>query len=118
MRNRYVWAFIYSFCAHIVYGTKCHITTALSAGALLVLPYLPGHPPYYELAASIAAKTYSNAMMAVLNSRVKGVSNVGACRAPLWNEWVHPLGSVSLVEGDQGIVFRKRSETSLERLSI
>ncbi len=117
MRNRYVSALIYSFCAHnIVCGTNFFtLLLALSAGALLVLPYLPGHPPYYELAASIAAKTYSNAMMAVLNSRVKGVSNAGsACRAPLWNESVHPLGSVYLAEDVQGIVFRKQSETSLE----
>ncbi len=54
-------------------------------------------------------------MMAVLNSRVKGVSNAGsACRAPLWNESVRPLGSVYLAEDVQGIVFRKQSETSLE----
>ncbi|KJA27658.1 hypothetical protein HYPSUDRAFT_34777 [Hypholoma sublateritium FD-334 SS-4] len=65
--------------------------TALSAAALLVLVYLPGHLPYYSIAASIVAKTYSNSMMAILNSRVKPVSNVPQFATPLWNESVKPI---------------------------
>ncbi|KJA19991.1 hypothetical protein HYPSUDRAFT_832787 [Hypholoma sublateritium FD-334 SS-4] len=89
--------------------------TALSAGALVVLPYLPGHPRYYELAASIAAKTYSNAMMAVLNSRVQAVSNAGVFGNPLWNEAVQPSESIySARKTRQGIMVYRESEMGLE----
>lgn len=82
---------------------------ALSAGVPLVLVYLPGPPPYYTLAGSVVSKTYSNSMMAVLNSRVKPISNAPTFRAPLWNELVKPIGSMT--EGTQGIVFCRDSET-------
>ena len=83
---------------------------ALSAGAILILLYLPGHPPYYELPASIAAKTYSNSMMAFLNSRIKPVSNTPSFETPVWNESV---GRVSATVGDEGIIFRGESEMEL-----
>ncbi|KJA19993.1 hypothetical protein HYPSUDRAFT_43569 [Hypholoma sublateritium FD-334 SS-4] len=92
--------------------------TALSTGSVLVLVYLPGHPPYYQLTASISAKTYSNAMMAVLNSRVKVVSNIGAYGAPWWNESVQPNGSNYLAGKAQDILFRKDSETGIERSNM
>ena len=82
---------------------------ALSAGAILILLYLPGHPPYYELPASIAAKTYSNSMMAFLNSRFKPVSNT-PFETPVWNESV---GRISSTVGDEGIIFRGETEMEL-----
>ncbi len=51
-------------------------------GFVLILVYLPGHPPYYAAAASIEAKIYSNSMMAMLNSRIKPVSNALAPATP------------------------------------
>ena len=83
---------------------------ALSAGAILILLYLPGHPPYYELPASIAAKTYSNSMMAFLNSRIKPVSNTAPFETPVWNESV---GRISSTVGDEGIIFRGESDMEL-----
>ena len=82
---------------------------ALSAGAILILLYLPGHPPYCELPASIAAKTYSNSMMAFLNSRIKPVSNT-PFETPVWNESV---GRISSTVGDEGIIFRGETEMEL-----
>jgi len=37
----------------------------------LVLTLLPGHPTYYQVPSAILAKTYSNSMMVLLNSRIK-----------------------------------------------
>ncbi len=59
----------------IGYVHKFQRMAALSTGFVLILVYLPGHPPYYAAAASIEAKIYSNSMMAMLNSRIKPVSN-------------------------------------------
>ena len=62
------------------------------AGISLALVYLPQHPPYYQVAGLILAKTYSNSMIAALNSRVKVQPN--ACAVPpstgrpVWNEEV------------------------------
>ncbi|KJA17592.1 hypothetical protein HYPSUDRAFT_206058 [Hypholoma sublateritium FD-334 SS-4] len=61
------------------------ITASLS-GISLALVYLPHHPPYYQVAALILAKTYSNSMIALLNSRVKVTANAPAAAAPVWNE--------------------------------
>ena len=87
---------------------------ALATGVVLVLVFLPGHPPYYELAPSIAGKTYSNSMMAVLNSRIKAISNAGTLEFPLWNELAQPLGSNNVVGRPSSIVFRRSNETDLE----
>ncbi len=84
----------------------------LSMGAILVLLFLPGHPHYYELASSITAKTYSNSMMAVLNSRIKVVSNTGTYRTPAWNESAQSIRSNDGVRQASGIVFRRNSETA------
>ena len=82
-------------------------------GAMLVLLFLPGHPHYYELASSITAKTYSNSMMAVLNSRVKAVSNTGTSETPLWNESGQSSGENGVVGRASCIVFRRNSEIVL-----
>ena len=37
----------------------------------LILTLLPGHPTYYQVPSAILAKTYSNSMMVLLNSRIK-----------------------------------------------
>ena len=49
------------------------------------LSYIPG-TPYYEVTIVILAKTYSNSMIAALNSRVKAVSNYPSGFPPSWNE--------------------------------
>ena len=90
---------------------KLQTVLALSAGTLLVLVCLPGNPPYFKVAASVAAKTYSNSMMAVLNSRIKAISNARTFRPPMWNEWVELIES----KGEApGIVFRRNCETDFE----
>ncbi len=90
--------YVYSLCkVVIVYVSKSGYISALWAAVLLLLVYLPGHPPYYQVAASIAAKTYSNAMMAVLNSRVKAASNEPMYGVPLWNESLKTAGINSTV---------------------
>ncbi|KJA21731.1 hypothetical protein HYPSUDRAFT_41576 [Hypholoma sublateritium FD-334 SS-4] len=91
-------------------STEAGCATALWAGALLVLVYLPRHPPYYEIAASVAAKIHSNTMMAVLNSRIKTVSNSPAFSAPLWNESVKPNALIYTTGRAQGIVFHRECE--------
>ena len=63
-----------------------YVNVASLAGISLALVYLPGHPPYYQIAALILAKTYSNSMIAALNSRVKVVANRHAAALPAWNE--------------------------------
>ncbi len=88
---------------------------ALAAGTILILLYLPGHPPYYELPASIAAKIYSNSMMAFLNSRIKPMSNTSPFETPLWNESV---GRISSTTGDEGIIFRGERETEFSEPGI
>lgn len=75
----------------------------------MVLVILPGTPPYFIILASIMTKIYSNSMMAMLNSRVKLVSNVPSFATPLWNELVNTRSSF----GTQGIEFRRDSETGL-----
>ena len=94
----------------IVYVAKQLSILATWAGALLVLVYLPGHPPYYNFAASVVAKTYSNAMMAVLNSRIKAVSNTPELGASLWNESAKPNGSI-YSSGSRRTAFGEDSET-------
>ncbi|KJA27688.1 hypothetical protein HYPSUDRAFT_868696 [Hypholoma sublateritium FD-334 SS-4] len=85
----------------IILSIETGCVTALSTGIPLVLVYLPGPPPYYTAAGALVSKTYSNSMMAILNSRINPVSN--APGSPLWNELVKPIGSI--VGGTQGIVF-------------
>ncbi len=63
------------------------------AGISLALVYLPQHPPYYQVAGLILAKTYSNSMIAALNSRVKVLPNACVVSTtttgrPVWNEEV------------------------------
>ena len=93
-----------------MYVAKQLSILATWAGALLVLVYLPGHPPYYNFAASVVAKTYSNAMMAVLNSRIKAVSNTPELGASLWNESAKPNGSI-YTSGSRRTAFGEDSET-------
>ncbi|KAF9478318.1 hypothetical protein BDN70DRAFT_49117 [Pholiota conissans] len=57
--------------------------TAALAIAVLVLAFLPGHPPYYQSCALILGKAYSNSMMVALNSRMKVTSNSATAS---WNE--------------------------------
>lgn len=104
--------YIYSAHAHTVYVAKYQRILALSVGALVVLVSLPGHPPYYIAAASMVAKTYSNSMMAVLNNRVKPVSNEPEFGAPVWNESVQPIISFSLTGSSDGLAFRRVSGMS------
>ena len=92
---------------------------ALTAGVVLVLLYLPGHQPYYTIPGSIIAKSYSNSMLAVLNSRIKPVSNNSGSSAPLWNEPTQPIGSTnSSARRSYGIVFRRDNETMVSFSSI
>ncbi|KAF8181326.1 hypothetical protein BJ912DRAFT_1062186 [Pholiota molesta] len=72
--------------------------TATLAIAVLVLAYLPGHPPYYQACALILGKAYSNSMMVALNSRMKVISNSSTAS---WNESsIPPLPSKSLTYGE------------------
>lgn len=77
----------------------------------MVLVFIPGHPPYYIAAASLIAKAYSNSMMAVLNSRVRVISNGSEFGVPLWNESAQRGGSNSSIGMAQSIVFRRESDT-------
>ena len=93
---------------------------ALSAAIVLILVYLPGRPPYYAAAATVVGKIYSNSMMAMLNSRVKPVSNSPDFRAPLWNEVVQPnrrAGEIWFC-GDDGTGFSSSLTPTLEREHI
>ena len=79
-------------------------------GVVLLLVRLPGHLPYYTAAASIVTKTYSNSMMAVLNSRVKPVSNAPSFKAPFWNELSGKrIESMHSAKSKQGILFFRHS---------
>jgi len=44
---------------------------AMIAVLNLALTLLPGHPTYYQVPSALLAKTYSNSMMVLLNSRIK-----------------------------------------------
>ena len=80
----------------------------------MALVFLPGHPFYYAAASVILAKTYSNSMMAVLNSRIKPVSNASPSAAPLWNESVESIKSIHWIAGTQPTYeFRRNSEISI-----
>lgn len=92
---------------------------AISAGSVLVLIYLPGNPPYYAVAASIVAKTYTNTMMAVLNNRVKLISNVPGFEPPMWNEAVGSIGLISPSSREaQDVVFRVESEANISPTGV
>ena len=102
---------LFHYFTHIGYIAEYQRMSALSAGVVLLLVYLPGHQPYYAAAASIEAKIYSNSMMAMLNSRIKPVSNALAPAAPCWNESVKPIRSTFSIKEAQGIIHRKGSQT-------
>lgn len=74
-----------------------------------------GPPPYYTAAGSLVSKTYLNSMMAILNSRIKLVSNAPTFEAPFWNELVKPIGS--RIGGTQGIGFCRDGETEFSSSS-
>ena len=96
----------------IAYVTHCSQTLAIMAIALLVLVYLPGHPPFYALASPNAAKLYANSLMAMLNSRVKLISlNAHSVGPPIWNESFRAAESFSSTERAQGIVFHRERGT-------
>lgn len=67
-------------------GTDFQYFPGSVAAVYLILLYLPGHPPYYQTAIVTMAKTYSNSLLAVLNSRAKVVANSPALAPPPWNE--------------------------------
>lgn len=54
----------------------------------MALSYIPGDPPYYQVTIVVLAKTYSNSMIAALNSRTKVISYSpsGVSVHPSWNE--------------------------------
>ena len=52
----------------------------------LIILYLSEHPPYYQTAIVTLEKTYSNSLLAVLDSRAKVVANSPALAPPPWNE--------------------------------
>lgn len=81
------------------------------AAIFLILLYLPSHPPYYQAAVSTVAKTYSNSILAVLNSRVKVVANFTTSGSSLWNEVGDPAGSIHLARRSQGLMFHREGET-------
>ena len=102
----------FSLCKLCIFAHCLDRIVALSAGITIVLVFLPGHPSYYAGASSIVAKAYSNSMMAMLNSRVKPVSNTPASAAPLWNEELKSMESLPSAGGSHGFVFRRNSEIS------
>ena len=105
---------LFHYFTHIGYIAEYQRMSALSAGVVLLLVYLPGHQPYYAAAASIEAKIYSNSMMAMLNSRIKPVSNASPSAAPLWNESVESIKSIHWIAGTQPTYeFRRNSEISI-----
>ncbi|KJA25594.1 hypothetical protein HYPSUDRAFT_37636 [Hypholoma sublateritium FD-334 SS-4] len=84
--------------------------TGSMAAVFLILFYLPGHPPYYQLAVVTMAKTYSNSVMAVLNSRAKVVANCPTSTPPPWNEAWQPIDCIHLGRR-QSITFRRGNKT-------
>ena len=109
------WSVHQSFPEIFVFCSNFKLLSALSAGILVILLFLPGHPTYYVGTAAVVAKAYSNSMVAMLNSRVKPVSNTPAPTSPVWNESVKSVASSSTVVGIEGLVFRvNTTEISLE----
>ena len=102
----------YHFSSCKVYVPKCQMP-AFSAAILLILVYLPGRPPYYTTATTVVGKLYSNSMVAMLNSRIKPVSNVSAFSAPLWNESVILIESFSSTERASNFLFRRNRTTDV-----
>ena len=100
------WSVHQSFPEIFVFCSNFKLLSALSAGILVILLFLPGHPTYYVGTAAVVAKAYSNSMKAMLNIHVKPVSNTSAFAPPLWNESVKSVGSTSPSAGIQGLVFR------------
>ena len=86
---------------------------AFSASIVLILVYLPGRLPYYTAAVAIVAKLYSNSMVAMLNSRIKPVSNAPALSEPLWNESVKPIKLLSSTERAHNLSFRRDSNRDI-----
>ena len=101
-----------NFTSSLEYGSVdngVYLIIAALAAILLVLVHLPGQPDYYIAVTYVVAKTYSNSMMAVLNSRVKVVSNSHSTVSPSWNELEVPA-TTSI--GSADIEFRREDETS------
>ncbi|KJA25579.1 hypothetical protein HYPSUDRAFT_37627 [Hypholoma sublateritium FD-334 SS-4] len=72
------------------------LVTASFSILTMVLAYLPGHPPYYQVAILILAKMYSLSMIAALNSRNKVISNSPPDSPPCWNESAKPMESLEM----------------------
>lgn len=76
----------------------------------MVVAYISGDTPYYQIPILILAKMYSNSMIAALNSRMKVVSNSQFGSPPSWNESAKPTESRQ-VYNTQDLAFRRSDES-------
>lgn len=93
--------------------TDIYPIIATLAAILLALVHLPGHPDYYIAVTFMLAKTYSNSMMANLNSRVKVISNSHSTTYPTWNESEKPISSIDSESAQRNgdFMFRRQDQT-------
>lgn len=90
------------------------VLSASFAVIALVLVYILGHPPYYQIAILIMAKLYSNSMIAALNSRMKVMSNSPSGSPPSWNESVHVIDPLQVELSQELAFFMDNSVGTLE----
>ena len=91
--------------------TKISYIQGSAAAVFLILLYLPGHPAYFQAVLATLAKTYSNSILAVLNSRARVVANFPYLTPPPWNEMGGPAYPRNLI-GRQSLMFHEEGETS------
>ncbi|KJA25583.1 hypothetical protein HYPSUDRAFT_37628 [Hypholoma sublateritium FD-334 SS-4] len=86
------------------------LVTASFSIITMVVAYISGDTPYYQIPMLILAKMYSNSMIAALNSRMKVVSNAQFGSPPSWNESAKPTESRQ-VYNTQDLAFRRSDES-------
>ena len=59
----------------------------------MIVAYISGNAPYYQIPLLMLAKMYSNSMIAAINCRMKVVSNAQSDLPPYWNELAKPTES-------------------------
>ena len=92
--------------------TKISYIQGSAAAVFLILLYLPGHPAYFQAVLATLAKTYSNSILAVLNSRARVMANFPYSTTPPWNEVGGPAYPINLIGRRQSLIFREEGETS------